>query len=243
MDAQSPDSTRARSLAGLPATLKAGYRLARSRSQPGWPGFGQPFNGQAGRQETIRQLIAGFEPESYIETGTFFGFTTRRLAETGAPVFSVELDPGIHNVARMRLARHSNVTLLLGDSAKVLGDLTRDPSIRKPFVYLDAHWGDHLPLPEEVSVTFAAWDDALIAIDDFLVPDEPDYGYDVYNGQPLSLDLLDLPEGAMAAYPALPAKYETGARRGTLYLARGTSSTTVVKELIGVGTLKPPPDS
>ena len=230
--------TRHNSLGALGPTLKSGYHHLRSKRDPGWAGYGEPFNGQAGRQETIRQLLTGFEPDSCIETGTFYGFTTRRLADLGLPVFTIEVNPGFLNIARLRLARARNVTFLEGNSGEVMRALAGRPEIRRPFVYLDAHWGDHLPLPDEVSAVFDAWSDALVAVDDFLVPGDPDYGYDVYHGDPLALDLLPLPSDAVAAYPALPARYETGARRGTLYLGRGQRSIATMRDLIDAGTLR-----
>jgi hypothetical protein len=199
--------------------VSAAWRLLRSRRDHPWPGFGEAFNGQQIRTQTIEGLLADFEPDALLETATFYGFTTEWLVRRGLPVYSVELDAGLRNVARMRLRGRARIEL-------------GDEPIARPFVYLDAHWGEHLPLAEEVCAVFDQWDDALIVIDDFLVPDS-DYGYDEYAGRALSIELLDLPADSIHTYPPEPAADETGARRGTLYVARGERSTSALRKLHG----------
>jgi hypothetical protein len=221
----------------IKSTVMASWRLLLSRRSPWWPGFGEPFNGQAERTEIIGELVEGFEPAECIETGTFYGFTAARLAEFGVPVYTIERDPGLRAVSRLRLLRRKgSVRVLGGDSASVLPKLAADPGIRKPFLYLDAHWGDGLPLIIEVETALSAWLDCVIVVDDFLVPHDPEYGYDTYGGQALSLDILSLPRDVLAAYPSLPAERETGARRGTLYLGQGLGAG-VVGALIDSGRL------
>src|SRR4051812_7327433 len=102
----------------MSSTLSAAWRLLRSRRDHPWPGFGEPLNGQAIRTRTIEKLLADFEPDALLETGTFFGFTTDWLALRKLPVYSVEVDPGLRNVARMRLRRRARIDL--GDSVDAL---------------------------------------------------------------------------------------------------------------------------
>ena len=220
----------------IPSTLVASWRLLRSKRRPWWPGFGEPFNGQAERTKIILELVGALKPAACIETGTFFGFTAARLAEFGTPVYTIERDPGFFHVSRVRLLRKRNVRVLQGDSARVLPELAADGRIRKPFVYLDAHWGEGLPLVTEVETVLRAWHDCVIVVDDCLVPHDPDYGYDTYAGQALSQDMLTLPSDVVAAYPSLSAANETGARRGTLYLGQGCGATSL-RDLIDSGQL------
>jgi hypothetical protein len=221
----------------LKSTATAGWSLLRSRGRPWWPGFGEPFNGQAERTEIIHELVEEFEPAACIETGTFYGFTAARLAEFGVPVYTIERDPGLRAVSRLRLlSRKGTVRVLAGDSASVLPKLAADPAIREPFVYLDAHWGDGVPLITEVETVLGTWSECVVVVDDFLVPHDGGYGHDTYDGQALSLDMLSLPRGVIAAYPSLPAEQETGARRGTLFLGQGRGAE-VVEHLISSGRL------
>ncbi len=215
----------------------AGWRLLRSRGRPWWPGFGEPFNGQRERTEIIHELVEAFMPATCIETGTFYGFTAAHLAGFGVPVYTIERDPGLRAISRLRLLRQKGtVRVLAGDSASVLPKLASDPGIRDPFVYLDAHWGDRPPLVTEVETVLGRWSECVIVVDDFLVPHDGGYGHDTYAGQALSLDMLSLPDGVIAAYPSLPAERETGARRGTLFLGQGRGAG-AVEHLIGSGRL------
>lgn len=221
----------------LRGTARASWRLLRSRRRPPWRGFGEAFNGQKERTEIIFALVDELKPDASIETGSFYGFTASRLADIGAPVYTVERDPGLYNVARLRLLRRRNVNILCGDSATILPQLGAQPDIRRPFVYLDAHWGQGLPLLAEVDTVVTSWSDFVVVVDDFLVPHDSGYGYDVYDGQALSLEMLDLPADVLAAYPSLPAEQETGARRGTLYVGRGRGASAMTP-LIESGRLR-----
>ena len=48
------------------------------------------------------------------------------------------------------------------------------------FFYLDAHWNEDLPLAEELDTIFCRSSNPVVMIEDFQVPDDPDYGYDDY---------------------------------------------------------------
>jgi hypothetical protein len=130
------------------------------------------------------------------------------------------------------------VTLLCGDSVAGLEWLRAQGAVRRPLAYLDAHWWEPLPLPREVGCLLGAWDDALVVIDDCRVPDDPGYGYDAYGGVPIAAEALPL-DGARVAYPAVPAVHEGGARRGTLYLARGPESEAAMELAMARGALRP----
>ena len=204
-----------------------------------WPGYGEPFNGQAERTAIILELVRAFAPDASIETGTFFGVTAAQMAEFSPRVYTIERDPGLYNIARLRLRSKRNVIPLRGDSAIVLPQLAAAGLIKRPFIYLDAHWGAGLPLATEVDTSLRTWPDFLIVVDDFLVPHDSGYGYDIYDGQALCLERLSLGEEVATAFPSLPARQETGARRGTVYLGRGRGAD-LVAGLIDSGRLRAP---
>ena len=180
--------------------------------------------------------MRAFAPDASIETGTFFGVTAARMAEFTPQVYTIERDPGLYNVARLRLRSKRNVVTLRGDSAIVLPNLAAAGRINRPFIYLDAHWGAGLPLATEVDTSLRTWRDVLIVADDFLVPHDSGYGYDIYDGQALCLERLSLGAEVATAFPSLPARQETGARRGTVYLGRGRGAE-LVAGLIDSGRL------
>jgi hypothetical protein len=203
-----------------------------------WPGFGEPFNGQATRLRSIRNLVASFSPDAFVETGTFLGHTTQFFSGNGVPVYTAEVKLPVYLAARMRLAFAPDVTVMRADSSKAISDLAARRPFERPLAYLDAHWWRDLPLPQEVATILGTWNEALIVIDDMKVPDDPGYGYDMFEGQPLSIDMLNLTNGTVAAYPAVSSSDETGGRRGTLYLAQGPDAVSALDGQVSEGLLR-----
>lgn len=193
-----------------------------------WPGMRDPFGGQRDRLRTIRALIDGFEPDAFIETGTFIGSTTRFFCGNGVPVYTAEVRRDLWLLARLRLGWNSDATVICGDSRVMLRELAEAHSFRRPFFYLDAHWGSNWPLRDELALVCDHWQDAIIVADDFRVDGDDGYGYDQW----LSLDDVRLPAGVSAAFPGTPSQAETGARRGTIYLASGAAGSEIVERLV-----------
>jgi len=203
-----------------------------------WPGFGEPFNGQDVRLRTVRRLIALHDPDVFLETGTFFGFTTQFFLGQGAPVYSVEIRRSYHAVVRLRLGWGApELRLRRGHSLAAITEM-RGQGFTRPFIYLDAHWWADLPLAREVSHLLADETDVLIVIDDARVPHDDGYAHDIHDGVPLGITMVDLPDDACAAYPAGASDDETGARRGTLYLARGQHAGAALQAAVEAGLLR-----
>lgn len=185
--------------------------------------WGGPFNGQAGRQEIFRELIASIKFQTVVETGAFRATTTEFLAtESGLPVYTVESYPRFFHYARLRLRRQKLVHVEKGDSRAFLEKLASDPAVCKQnaFFYLDSHWGDDLPLKREVELIAKFWQSVVIMIDDFVVPGDCGYGFDEYGAGRLSLELLHPLSslGLTAFFPAIPSEQETGRKRGCVVL-------------------------
>jgi len=198
------------------------YRFPNRRSR-----WGGPLNGQTDRRELFEELLAEFEPDFVVETGTYRGNATAWFASrlSPRPVRSVEADVRTYGFARRALKGLDNVRLALGDSRAHLRDLLARPRLRQglEFFHLDADGSGDSPLIGEVEVVFSAVPRALVATDDFRVPGDPGYGLDEYEpGVRLGADLL---QGAIARYslalfyPARPSGAEDGARRGLGLLA------------------------
>ena len=149
------------------------------------------------------------------------------LAGLGRPVFSCELARSYYLRSAVRLASYPNVRLFNKDSRSFLRDLFAERhDWRMPFFYLDAHWNDDLPLPEEIILISQHHRDFVVFVDDFRHPD-PGYGYDRYpNGAEMTLDYLlprlRSPQPLAFLVPSAPANIETGARRGTLIVVPQT---------------------
>ncbi|HUC49604.1 MAG TPA: hypothetical protein VMA30_09490 [Xanthobacteraceae bacterium] len=109
-----------------------------------------------------------------VETGTFLGDTAAFLSRRGYDVITVELDPKLAALARLRFARNRHVHLIEGDSGTrlpaVVGQLTH-PAL----FYLDAHYsgpgtgkGDvETPIAAEIDLILQrAPAGSVVAIDD-----------------------------------------------------------------------------
>jgi len=194
------------------------------------------FNGQHGRKEIFRRLASACQFDLILETGTFIGNTTGYMAQTtGLPVYTCERDNTLFVVAGQRLADISGVHRYHSDSRRFLDKM--DPETTGttfPFVYLDAHWGDDLPLAEELEILCRNWDRFVVMVDDFAVPTDTGYGFDDY-GRGRQLGMRDFGSvfrklGLVAFFPALKGAEETGGRRGCVVLApRGSVADTVAQ--------------
>ncbi len=90
------------------------------------------------RYETIKHNRG--EKRIFIETGTAGGEGIFMAIYAGfEQIYSVELDPELHNTSKHRTRNYPNVHLYLGDSATMLSSLL--PSITEPALFwLDAHF-------------------------------------------------------------------------------------------------------
>jgi hypothetical protein len=187
-------------------------------------GFGGAFNGQQRRIEAVRAIFEAIPFQAIVETGTYRGTTTAFLNELSeAPIATIEAQRRFYLYAGRRFREVTKVSVILGDSGQVLRRLAMEsPWKNSPaFFYLDAHWLDRLPLVEEIGVITASWRDAVIVIDDVRVPEDPGYGFDVYGGVALDLDLVQTAtfERLIPYWPAASSSAESGAKRGWVVLA------------------------
>jgi hypothetical protein len=132
-----------------------------------------PFASDTLLEKEIRRLIGKYGIQSAVETGTFLGVTAQGLAAMVPSVYTIEVRQDRYEQARENLAGLPNVEQILGASPDVFPGLI--PRIKKPALYyLDAHWDDHYPLPEEVAI-IAEHDPApVIVMHDMQVPGHPE---------------------------------------------------------------------
>lgn len=197
--------------------------LAESRAYV--PGENVGLNGQVMRKKVVAELAAAQPFDVVVETGTWFGDTAGYFATTlKLPVYSCELHPIPHTMAKMRLGHLAGVHLEMSDSRVFLTGLAaRIPPQTRCLFYLDAHWHSDLPLAEELRIIAGAWREYVIMIDDFRVPGDGGYRYDSY-GRGRTLCVEDFAaefarHGLVRFFPAAPSTEETGFKRGYVVLA------------------------
>jgi hypothetical protein len=202
-----------------------------------------PFNGQKFRQNIFLELIDKIKFAAIVETGTFRGTTTEYLYKSsGLPVYTVEEHPRYYGYSKTRFIFNNKIRVYFGDSVSFLKQLVADAIFihKNIFVYLDAHWGDDLPLFKEVQIIFAHYPNAVIMIDDFKVPGDDGYAYDDYGiGKVLNLESLEplIKQLHLAAFfPSERSELETGEKRGCVVIARAPD---LINRLREVNTLMP----
>jgi hypothetical protein len=157
-----------------------GYRRVQDAFKGiGWGGF----HGDRVYQSLVLELVRVGRLTSFVETGTSRGYSTELVASRWPklPVVTAEVLPTTFRTARMALHRYPNVTQKLGSSEHVLAELVGRPELlgESPLFYLDAHWEEYWPLRDELRI-IAKLPRAVIVIDDFLVPGQPQFGFDRY---------------------------------------------------------------
>jgi len=156
----------------LPAR-DAGRRLVR-RMTWGPRGFDTPAP-QAVKVEVLQRY--GIPGSAWIETGTFLGTTTKVLARWGGPVYTIEPSADLAALARRRLARHPNVTVLEGLSEDLLPGLLESLEGAVSF-WLDGHASGGptftgplvTPIRQElatIEVHLPRFDRVAVLVDDF----------------------------------------------------------------------------
>jgi predicted O-methyltransferase YrrM len=134
--------------------------------------------------EAFKKIIEDHKISWVIETGTYYGATTKHLTAWTEKVDTIEVVKKNFDKATETLKGIQNVNIHFGNSSEILDTLfaSYNKKGRRPnlLCFLDAHWQEYNPLLDELSV-IAKWKwKPIIAIHDFKVPDHPELGYDTY---------------------------------------------------------------
>lgn len=177
----------------------------------------------------IDHLVREGQLDGVVETGSFVGDTLEYFARRHPrlPVVGIEIDPQYAAIAAQRCAPFPNVTVRTGDSADLLAEAVK--KLRRPLVYLDAHWERTWPLAAELAIL----ERGVVAIDDFDIG-HPRFGYDQYGDLRLDARLLHTLRDDLTWYYGAPeAVYphpclQIGRRTGTAYAAMGSVNTSIL---------------
>ena len=90
------------------------------------------------KQRAVREYAARFSLNVLIETGTYMGYMVDATMDTFIRIFTIELNDALFERARKRFARFAHITVIQGDSGKVLPNILAN--ITQPCLFwLDAH--------------------------------------------------------------------------------------------------------
>lgn len=91
------------------------------------------------KQSIVREYAIGFSLSTLIETGTFYGDMVNAMCHHFEHIWSIELDQRLFQKARRRFRWQRHVSILQGDSGKVLPDILT--SVKEPSLFwLDGHY-------------------------------------------------------------------------------------------------------
>jgi len=149
------------------------------------------FNGAPEIGTFLVYLKKAYHLDSAVETGTFMGNTTVYLSLLFDAVYTVEIVEKTYQETANKLKSFPNVRCLLGSSDHVLSRLLPKLVGKRVLFYLDAHWEDYWPLRDELKeIGKTHYDNCVIMIDDFKVPDRQDILFDKYKEDECSLDYI-----------------------------------------------------
>jgi hypothetical protein len=177
------------------------------------------LNGDPYRAAIAKAVATRTTCQTAIETGTYFGETSRWLAQHYRRVITIESNPGFANFAKFRIENHANIELVIGDSSAKFHDALK--TITGPFfAYLDAHW-DRLPLGAELTA-IEGRSDYVCMIDDFEI-EGTTFGFDEYNGTRIGVPLLQrfVPSITHIFVPDYPPEMSGPQRRGYCVFGAG----------------------
>jgi hypothetical protein len=186
----------------------------------------QPFNGQSKRMSIIWEISRKFDPTLGIETGTFLGSSTPYLASmVSGDMYTIEIEEKTAQLARERFEKNhknSKIKLVVGDSVKEISNILKsvNPNEERILAYLDAHWYTAVPTTSEID-ELIKWGGSWIAvIDDFKVPNDDGYKFDVYGAIEISKEILPDSERLCLYVPRISSDQETGRRKGTGFVCQ-----------------------
>lgn len=182
------------------------------------------FEGDEFIADKIKSLIYDWDINWVIETGTYLGGTTKRLASMCEMVSTTEINDGFYLRAKNHLRDIENVTMFYGDSVAVLPQILKVTLDKNILFFLDDHWEKNLPLLAELEIINefrGKHGNIVIAVHDFKVPGRSDLGFDTYGKVSLEWDYIK--EGIEKIYgkDGYSIEYNdqaAGAMRGIIYI-------------------------
>jgi hypothetical protein len=140
------------------------------------------FNEDHFMSEKFLDIKNKYTLDTVIETGTYHGVTTEWFAHNFDKVYTVECSQPYYEEAQKRIGSYSNVHSYLKDSPVFLKEILSTIQDNKTIIFLDAHWYTN-PVLNELDAIKESGKKPIIAIHDFMVPDHPEFGYDIYPDQ------------------------------------------------------------
>lgn len=144
----------------------------------------QPLNSDKFACAEFLKLKEKFNVKKILELGSCVFGSTKWFAENFEEVVTVEINDVFRNIGLRRAEGLNNITSLLGDSVSMLPTMLGMCDDRT-ICFIDSHWMT-LPLIDELKLIKESGLIPCIVVHDCLVPNEPNLGYDSYEGVDIS---------------------------------------------------------
>jgi hypothetical protein len=129
-------------LAIAPTPIKNYYvkNIFTPKQYKSWVEAGKPIPvPHAAKQNVINEFRDQSNYSVLVETGTYLGDMVEAQRTNFGKIYSVELSEELHKKAVNRFKNHSHISILQGDSSKVLYDVVKD--LKQPAIFwLDGHY-------------------------------------------------------------------------------------------------------
>jgi hypothetical protein len=180
------------------------------------------FNQDDYMSEKFLEIKTNFNLNTVIETGTYHGTTTKWFSDNFDTVHTVEVKPEHYEIAFEKIGSIPNIKMNLKDSPVFLEEVLESIEEDKTIIFLDAHWYTN-PVLDELDAIKKSGKKPILAIHDFMVPDHPEFGYDVYPDQGITYDWDWIKERIESIYgeDQYTKEYNsiaTGAMRGCIFI-------------------------
>lgn len=155
------------------------------------------FHGDKYLIDLIDKLVLDCKINTFIETGANVGSTLRFFSKKYPDIdcFSCEPDKKAFEIALNQTRELENVKLMNLTSEDFLKTkdckaIANDPDAVVLY-WLDAHgYGFEWPVQEEFDFIFTSKSRNIVLIDDYLVPECEEFGYDIYDAQICSHEFI-----------------------------------------------------
>jgi hypothetical protein len=144
----------------------------------------RPLNGDSFACQQFLELKEKFGIKSVIELGSCVFGSTKWFAENFEKVLTVEISRLFRDIGLVRANGLNNIISYLGDSVEMLPTMLSQVD-NQTIIFIDSHW-QSLPLFDELKLIKQSGLTPVIVVHDCLVPDEPNLGYDSYDGVTIS---------------------------------------------------------
>lgn len=170
--------------------------------------------------EEFKKVVLENKIERIIETGTYLGWSTKKMCELKLKIDTIEKNEIFFNLAKNFLSG-LDVGMYLGNSVKVLDEILQEKEENLLF-FLDSHWTE-LSILEELNVIENKKIEPIIVIHGFYDPNEntePKGVYEIYQNELVTLDYIEntlnriYPEGYKYYY----TKETEIVNSGTIYI-------------------------